>query len=244
MPNTKDISDAELHAKIALVGCKGVGKTTFFATMPGPRYMFNFEKENILPLKMIKCDMEYDDFDVSFTKKEAYEKFLAKLLEIKSRFDKGTGPRSICLDTGRDLQLALVFYIMGCKGAQIMSLPDWGLCHNQYYDRISDLLRLPCHVLINFHEDYDKDENTGKIVGTVALQGKNLPSDVLRKFNMLLHAVAEKDNKGEIKRLVYTQPDGIWPGDDKTGALDKTEELDFGKMWVKVQTKRAKAQSI
>lgn len=241
--NTKDSTDEQLLLKIAYYGPKGCGKTSFFKTMPAPRFMVNFEKENVLPLKMTKSDVEIEDISVMTEKKDAYEKLINVILELDKRFREGRGPKSVCVDTGRDMQLAVANYIMGCKGQKNLTLPDWGHCHNNFYDRLMDFLRFPCHFLITFHEGYDKDEATQQIIGGIALQGTYLPGDVLKKFNMLLHGVFDKAPNGDLIRRVETQKRSIWPADDKTGTLLPLEEPDFEKMWAKIQAKRAQAQT-
>ena len=237
MPNTKDANIETFEAKILLYAASGFGKTTMLSTMPGPRYLVNFDRENRLPLEINKVDVEYDDI-IARPDIVGYEELLKKILMLKERFKQGNGPKTICIDTGRDMYRVCMYYILKTQGKEMPTQPDWGLAHERFLQRLNDFLDMPCHLLVNFHEMMDKDDITGRILGTINLPGKDMPNEVMKKFNIKLHGVMEPGSKpGEWKRVIHTANTSMFAADDKSGALSFAEEPDLGKMLAKIQAK-------
>lgn len=237
MPNTKDADLSNVYSKILLYAASGFGKTTMFGTMTGSKYLVNFDRANRLPLEINRIDVEYDDI-LARPDIVGYESLLKIILTLKERFKQGTGPQNICIDTGRDLYRVCMYYVLKTQGKEMPTQPDWGLAHERFLQRLNDFLDMPCHLLVNFHEMMDKDEITGRILGTINLQGKDMPNEVMKKFNLKLHGVMEPGSKpGEWKRIVNTANTTMFPADDKSGALAFAEEPDLSKMMLKIQAK-------
>lgn len=226
MPNTKDATFEKFEAKILQYAISGFGKTLAFAGLPGPRYMLNFDRENRLTLEINHVDVEYDDIDCR-PGIEGYESVLKKVLEMKERFKQGKGPKSICIDTGKDLFKVCMYYVLKVQGKEMPTQPDWGLAQERCMQRLNDFLDLPCNLLVNFHEQIEKDDVKGGLFGTINVPGKDFPNEILKKFNIKLHGVTEAGAKpGEFKRLWHTKNTPLFTADDKTGALDFAEPFD------------------
>lgn len=244
MPNTKDATFDQFWAKILLYAPSGFGKTKAFGTMPPPRYLLNFDRVNRVVLEVDGVDCEYDDILVN-QDRMGYEKVLAIILKLKDSWRAGKGPKSVCVDTGRDLQQVIHNYIRAIKskGSELgpLSQPDRGMANERYISLLHELLDAPCHLLFTFHQVIDRDDITGAITGDIALEGRQLPLEVFRKFNIKLHGVIEQGEKpGVVKRLCYTVPTTIFPADDKTGCLDPVEpDPDLGRMIRKIEAKYA-----
>jgi hypothetical protein len=237
VPNTKDADLSNTFQKILLYAVSGFGKTTMFGTMPGSKYLVNFDRANRLPLEVNHIDCEYEDI---FPRPEikGYEDLLKIILQLKERFKQGTGPKNICLDTGRDLHKVCMYYVLKTQGKEMPTQPDWGLAHERYFQRLNDFLDMPCNFLMNFHEMMDKDEITGRMLGTISIQGKDTPNETMKKFNLKLHGVMEPGKApGEWIRKVHTSATAMFAADDKSGALAFSEDPDLGKIIAKIQAK-------
>lgn len=237
MPNTKDADLSTTYIKAILYAPSGFGKTTMFGTMQGSKFLVNFDRANRLPLEVNKIDCEYEDI---FPRPEikGYEDLLKIILALKERFKQGTGPQNIGLDTGRDLYRVCMYYVLKTQGKEMPTQPDWGLAHERYLQRLNDFLDMPCDLLAIFHEMMDKDEITGRILGTINLQGKDMPTEVMKKFNLKLHGVMEPGKEqGQWIRKVHTSNTAMFAADDKSGALAFAEEPNLGNIITKIRTK-------
>lgn len=240
MPNTKDATFETFWAKILFYAVSGFGKTKAFGTMPGPRYLMNFDRVNRVVLEVDGVDCEYDDILVN-QDKMGWEKVLQIILKLKDAWRVGKGPKSVCVDTGRDLQYVIQNYFRAIKKNDQLSQPDRGLANERYLGILHELLDAPCHLLFNFHQQVEKDQVTGAVIGDIALEGKALPPEVFRRFNIKLHGQIEQGNKpGEVLRRCYTVPTTMFSADDKTGCLDAIEpDPDIGRMIRKIEAKYA-----
>lgn len=246
MPNTKDATFDKFEAKVLLYAASGWGKTLAFGGFPAPRYLLNFDRENRLTLEVNHIDVDYDDIyarpDIS-----GYEEILKKILVLREQFKQGKGPKSICIDTGKDMFKVCMYYILKTQGKEMPTQPDWGLAQERCMQRLNDFIDMPCNLLVNFHEQIEKDEVRGGLFGTINVPGKDFPNDILKKFNVKLHGVTELGTgPGKFKRVINTANTALFTADDKTGALDFAEPFDtiadIEKLFNKIKTKFEKEQ--
>jgi hypothetical protein len=79
-----------------------------------------------------------------------------------------------------------------------------------------------------------QDEN-GKIIYASSMPGKTTTKDLPYFFDEVFALRAERDDKGDIQRMLQTQPDGKWTAKDRSGKLDAYEPADFGAIIKKIQ---------
>ena len=217
------------HAKILGYGVSGAGKTRFGGTMPGPRYWFNFEENNIVTLKQNGFEADYDNYD-------NYTAILSKIISLK----KSCPYNTVVVDNGYGFYKVMMDHILKLGSREVPQIQDYGLAQDRTRSLFKELLHLPAHVLIIFHEQIEKDETQGKVMGRILIQGKNFPDELPGMFNMFLRFVVVPVKDSEPARKIQTTPSLLFPAGDKYGALAPLEEPDFSKIWAKVEAKMGK----
>ena len=222
------------YARILAYGASGAGKTRFGGTMPGPRYWFNFEENNIVTLLANSVEADYDNYDEKpDSKSSGYTRIVAKIIELKAHCPYKT----IVVDNGMGFYKAIFDHILKLNNLEVARIQDWGQSGDRNKNLLKEICRLPCHVLVNFHEQLEKDETLGRVVGRIAIPGKFQPDELPGMFNMFLHFKIQPQAGKEPKRVIATTPDSLWPAGDKYGALDPIEEPDFNILWGKIEKK-------
>jgi len=239
MPITKDYDAIEkFYARILLYGPSQSGKTTFIGTMPEDRddhrgrFIINLEGKNLLPLHMAGRKFEWEDVT-------SYERLLKVIVNLRARFDRGDSdvPKTVALDGGGACYACIMKYIITNAKVEQPQIQHYFTAQQRLVSIIEEIHALPCHTVITFHDMIDKDETTGEILGNIALPGKYLPSDVLKKFNMVFHTEVDiSKEKTGVYRLC-TKRTKRYPAGDKTGVLEYHVEPDFNIIYNKVVKK-------
>lgn len=242
MPETLDKIERPTAAILGY-GQSGAGKTSFIKTMTKVFkeeriYIMNFDpKHNLMPLILgglrgIQFD-QYGDMD--------YAKVLSRIVELKNLAKKPDFPYDmIVIENGAGFHKCVLSAITSAANRpENPQIQDWGMAAERTKQRFKEILELPCHKYFTFHEQLEKDEIQGKVIGRILVSGKFLPDEIPPLFNMFLHFVAEvKPGTTELpKRVVHCAPTLIYPGGDKTGALNFVEDPNFDNMWSKVNAK-------
>lgn len=238
-------SVARPKLRILGYGESGSGKSTFGASMvnvfgASRTLIENFDPEhNLLPyITAGHKDVNFNQFKGL---PEEYDVLLQEIVRLKRlAFKPEEFPYDlIIVENGAGMHQVVMKNILklanrtDLDGARIQ---DWGIASERFKERIKDFFTLPCNIYITFHQQTDKDELLGKIVGKILIPGQKLPDEIPPLFNMFLH-FASKAVQGKVERKVYTAMDNLFPAGDKTGALDYIEEPDFKKLWDKINKK-------
>lgn len=231
MPKVSEIETP--FARGLLYGVSGSWKTATAGTMPGRKYWFNYDQDNIISLKARGIEAEYDNYD----NRDGYIQFLSKLMQLKKLAEKKEFPYDVgIVDTGQGLYRSFLQHITRLGNREEKpQIQDWGLAQDRMRDALKELMRLPWHFFCIFHEQMEKDEISGRVIGRILLAGRNFPEEVPAMFNMFLRFVvtAQKDKEETVK--VSTTPTTIWPASQKFGnALLPIEEPDLALIWDKV----------
>ena len=200
MPSGKDlILDANKRALV--YGRSGTGKTSLLGKVLEldemcPLYVFDFDLRlnSILAVvnrQRVVDGLTYDQFRDSTQPGRAFTDAEAKLREIERDIKAGKGPRTVGLDTLTFMEKS----IMG-RTLQLDGKPPTFPPQLQHYktvistieDFISKLCALNCNVIVNAHEDIDKDDITGQMVRGIGVTGKKLPSILPGYFNEVWYA--------------------------------------------------------
>lgn len=232
MPKISELTSPYVRA--CIYGPSGSGKTRFPGTAKGSKYWFNFEENNIVTLLANGVEADYDNYDDKpDSKSSGYTRIIAKIVDLK----KDCPYNVVVVDTGMGFYKAHFDHIMKLNNLEVARIQDWGLTGERVKNDLKEILRLPAHVFVIFHEQLEKDETFGRVMGRIAIPGKYLPDEIPGMFNMFLHFKVQAQAGKEPKRVVATTPDSLFPACDKYGALDPIEEPDFNKIWEKIERK-------
>jgi len=221
------------HAKILEYGVSGSWKTATAGTMPGSKYWFNYDQDNIISLAARGIEADYDNYDGQ----EGYVKTLEKLMHFKKCAEAKEGlPDVIVVDTGQGFFRSMLTHITRLAGRQEKpEIQDWGLAQERMRNMFKEFIRLPCHFIAIFHEQWEKDEVQGRSRGRILLDGRTFPDEIPAMFNCFFRFVVTpvKDKEEVVK--IHTTPNSIFPASQKFGAaLLPVEEPNLAKIWEKI----------
>ena len=82
MPKVSEIETP--YARILEYGVSGSWKTATAGTLPGRKYWFNFDQDNIISLRARGIEAEYDNYDND----QGYTQTLTKIMQLKKHAEK------------------------------------------------------------------------------------------------------------------------------------------------------------
>jgi hypothetical protein len=159
MPKTNDIKLGN-RLKLMVVGINGSGKTRFWASFPGPIYVFDFDNRLSTVKKDYpnRTDIEYDTFGISNFKD--VDKRLEKL-------QKSCPYATVVLDSITSATTAAVLYSLGethGKTVANLSVPSFDeyVVETTVVTKFLEVFKeLPCHIVITAHP-IDRLDTKGK----------------------------------------------------------------------------------
>lgn len=217
-------SDVTLqHIKSVVYGNSGVGKTTLSKTVESP-----------IVLSMESGLLSLQDSDIDYVEIKTIEALREAFGAIKPLVMQGTY-KTVILDSLSELAEIVLAHEKGQN-------KDGRQAYMQMQDKIDVVLRsfrdLPCDVVLIAHCE-QKQDDTGRMLYTASMPGKNLSKDLPYFFDLVLAMRSEKNEKGELKRFLQTYSDVQYIAKDRSGKLNPLEAPDLGSIFAKIRSPKA-----
>jgi hypothetical protein len=234
--NAKNISLENYYFKILLVGAPKTGKTHFIGTFDKPSYVFDFDDGM---LTVLGKDIEFDTFqDSNLMQPLAFTLAQKKLIEIQNTLKSENKLRVnnkevflISVDGSTMLQEVIMNRVLFQKGRagqmpQIgeMGSNDYSAVRVEYQNFISQIVALPCHIIIVCHDEPEKDQVTGAISVKPALIGR-LSTTIGGRFDFVFRT--EVVGGKPLKYRLQTRCLGAYEAGTRAAWLDVHEEADL-----------------
>jgi len=207
------------------VGKPGTGKTGLLITAPKPVLEHSFDRggtktamlKSFIERGEIICDTRFEQD--SWKDPKAFRLWETVINDLqKIGFFDALG--TYCLDSATTFAESMMYAIIKTGGkkniSRIGQLPELQDYHAQQYimvDYLNVLMSLPCHVIVNGHLTFIKDEVTGGINTGILLAGKasdKVPLVFDEKYISRIH------NK---KFVLQTRSDGYYHAETRVGGL-------------------------
>ena len=240
MPEPIGVAEATkqvLHLKILVYGTSGAGKTIFGAGFPGPILMLDCDKGalSIRASKVLGTEQKalihvvpIEDIPPGQKRPEGYDVAEAIFEELyKTKAYQGIEPKTVVVDSFTTLSqmcLSKAQYLNGHLGQQ-PTLPDYGGQRRHLEKIIKFGIAIPMHFVAICHEDYYKDENTGRLWLTPMIVGK-LARECPLYFDEVYHATVARDSKGVESYQMECTASGLLTAKSRLG-LSGSQELSF-----------------
>lgn len=198
MPNLTDLKPQE-NIKLLLFGDSGSGKTVFSTGWPGPIHVLDFDNKISSAAAFWQGqaqlnEITYENYGPVDSRGTSAERCNAAVGQMKK---DGKLPRTLVLDSLTTFSDEVMRYLMRLnpgikrfetKGAQVAAQQDYQVARLFFKQVLTELINLPCNIVVTAHIQIDKDETTGEIFRTPMLAGKlsrELPiyfSEVYRSY--------------------------------------------------------------
>jgi len=210
LKRTSDPKDT--HINLMVYAQSGSGKTYAVRTLPKP-IIISTEK-GLLSLADIDLPyIEVNNFDD-----------LADAYKWLSESDEADQYETIALDSISDIAEVVL-------AAEKSKVKDMRQAYGQLQDTMSNLVRsfrdLPKHVYMTAKAEKTQDEN-GKLLWSPSMPGNKLAQSLPYFFDEVLALRVEKDEDGNIMRMLQCASDGQWVAKDRSGVLSDFREVDLG----------------
>ncbi len=222
----RSVSQAQVtNLNAATYGQSGTGKTIFAAGFPKPILFIDTDKGTLsLKVSDIVKDkdkihvVEINDLDVGNVAPQGFDKVDNVLQSLAGGEFNGIKPRTLVIDsltTTSQMCLAKAQFLNGHLGQQ-PTLPDYG-GQRRYLEKIIKTgVGLDMHFLVVCHEDYYKDENTGRLWLTPMVVGK-LARELPLYFDEVYHAAPVVSDKGVTEYKMETSASGLITAKSRLG---------------------------
>jgi hypothetical protein len=211
----------EMNISILSYGPPGSGKTRFAATMPDPYFISldgGLKGLAVLGLK------------IPYVAVETYSDMVQVINEIKIG-KRAVGRKSIIFDHLSEATDPIVRDVLGETSKKRMDLNTWGIAVDKLKYLVKSFVDLNTKFHINMiaHEQVEKDEIRGEIMGTPATIGKFAQS-IGGMFNLFLYHQQNAQHvagKQVPTFKIHTVSYGFFKAKDQLGVLDTIEDNDF-----------------
>ncbi len=231
-PGTLSATESPRDIKVLVYGQSGTGKTVFGAGFPGPILLLDTDKG---VLSVVTTDIvsdtqkaqihpvQVDDYVGNSKEPVGYETVRMILESVASTGAySGVVPATVVVDsftTTSQMCLAKSQYLNGHLGQQ-PTLPDYG-GQRRHLEKIIKLgIGLPCHFLAICHEDWYKDENSGRLWLTPMIVGK-LAREIPLYFDEVYHTSVTRDSKGVDSYVMECSASGLNSAKSRLGLAGK-----------------------
>ena len=244
------------HMRMLLYGDSGTGKTTLLmqARKVFDRiFVLNFDPQSNLTMIAaqhgIKSGVSFLQFDESVDSPgQRWDGFIDAMVRLHNRATPEHQPDLVIIENGGEFHKLCLNYSLALRTNRQASAgktavwtnptkEDYGAAHARFYQNIRELHTMNCHTAVTFHQQIEKDEVTGVILGRLLIEGKNTPEKTPGMFNMHLHTSTQPGAIGaKPSYIVETVKQGLFQASDKSGALAPIEKADFPAMYLKIKT--------
>lgn len=232
--------------RVLAYGVSGSAKTTTgaMAVMHEGFYpMYVFDWDLRIGSLRAKLDRQYwdriqsDPYRDVRTQGEAFAIMQAKIDRLEAE-----GYKSIMIDSGTFCLLGIMARVLlldgGKPATSTPQLQNYMQQQSLFKDVVSRLCSKSLHVIMNCHEDNQKDEVSGRLFKAVDLTGK-LANQVPGYFNEIWHMEVVTTTSGTIYS-VRTRSDFTYAARTSYKTLDSLEAQD--KIWGKIVKERSEVQ--
>jgi len=226
--------------KVAIIGDSGSGKTSLAASAPGKAYWFCFEQGmmSVARKPEYRDKIEFDDYPVgdmvegkhSFQRAEAN---LDYLVANPAAYDVVVIDSLLSLS---EVTLDFVQLQEGSQGEPPRGFEAWGKL-GAYGNRfLYKFMNLKCNKILICHEEYDKDETTGRMVYKMAAKGKQINTHLPKHFDEIWRTMTVPQQDGSTKYTVLTKGgDSKFKAKSRFDCFDKMEVPNMTDMLAKVK---------
>lgn len=204
---------------VLVYGGSGTGKTQFAATFNAVGNVVFIDFDSGLKTVRGWKDVSYFTVLETLPKPSAYVSFMRLLPQLEKRIINGEF-NTVCLDsltTFSECVLNAVMYESGKLG-QNPSFVEWGEQMRRIKSVIDRLLVLPCNIVVTAHEQFEKDELSGKVWCLPLVTGK-LATRISLYFDEVYHLQVEA-NKDSSSYTMLTRPDRYYTAKSRIGFKD------------------------
>ncbi len=203
--------------KVLVYGQSGAGKTTLAKTVPGVLVLS--AEAGLLALQ--SAEVDYTEVKTIGDLREAYTFLLG---------DKKYS--TIILDSVSEI--AEVVLSAATKEAK-----DPRQAYGAMQDDLTALIRafrdLPGKNVVFIAKAEKTQDETGKLLWSPAMPGQKLGQQMPYFFDLVLALRVEKNEAGEVVRVIQTGADSSWSAKDRSGKLEMWEPADLGKIFNKIR---------
>lgn len=200
-------------------GGSGTGKTYLAGTFnsKGPVVFIDFDNG----LKTVRGwkDISYFTVLETLPVPSAYKNFMKLLPQLEKRVKEGEF-KTVCLDsltTFSECTLNSAMYEAGKLG-QNPTFGEWGEQMRRIKAVIDRLLVLPCNIVVTAHEQFEKDELSGKVWCLPLVTGK-MATRISLYFDEVYHLQVESSKDGSAFTML-TRPDRYYTAKSRIGFKD------------------------
>ncbi len=217
-------NNAKTCRSFLLYGASGTGKTRLACQFPRPL--------------VLACDpgsyggmLSGAKYGPKYVLIQTYQQYLAILPQLKQ--DAGKEFDTLVVDSLTYFQRITMYDILSRSGKELPRFEDWGLCQERLRNLLMVLSALPCNFVVTAVENIDKDELTGRIMGTPSVPGKlarELPQAVDACLHLFVSSGYDTQGKRKVAYKMSSAPDDIWQAKDRTETLAPELPTEFASL--------------
>lgn len=230
--------------RLIVFGATGAGKSTFGATMPGPRFIIAADPNAAVPLHRTFDDLpreylpptEKNRRPVGYATVDTFSEVM-DAVSLLEREGPSRGIQSVIVDSLTSVSELCSYEIMGKKRGQAMegklSIPDYGNLFVKLDTLRHRLHQLPMHVLwlagTKRVRNNPFNNNAQSTEEPPRMEGPDLMGQSAERFPANCQAslfIERYIENGKTRARLRTQPDGEVVAKDNTGTLSRYEVAD------------------
>lgn len=223
--------------KLLVYGQSGAGKTVFAAGAPKPLFLdFDGKVSSAASYFSVNdperlAEISYEDMTDVPGQPRPFRRFKAVLAQLQKEAAEGKlKHETVVVDSLTLFIDALMADIMaenpGVKRVNgVPALQDFQIMNIQFKDVMSQLLSLPCHVIVIGHITSETNQETGKIFWKPLVPGKL--ADRLPQIFTEVYRAYVVHNKGQTEYLCQTSSDGDYVCRTQVPGLPQHVPSDF-----------------
>ena len=199
----------EPKLKVLVLGDYGTGKSRFASTAPEPIFLFDFDRGAV---SYAHRRVYVPDYFLTETPAPQVFQLMERDLDMLIKNEHPEGKfETVVLDSLTTMMKEAMNLAVAKKPLPPDTPPIWNVHYplvKVYMDRILDRLRrLPTHLIVIGHVDYQRNEITGEILATPSVTG-NLKTYIPAIFDEVYFAdvIQTKDGK---QYVLHTAPTGF-----------------------------------
>ncbi len=199
----------EPRLKILVLGDYGTGKSRFASTFPEPIFLFDFDRGAV---GYAHRKVYVPDYLLTETPVQQVFQSMERDLDLLIKGEHPEGKfETVVLDSLTTLMKEAMNLAITKKPLPPDTPPVWNVHYplvKVYVDRILDRIRrLPTHVVVIGHVDYQRNEITGEILATPSITG-NLKTYIPAIFDEVYFADVVQTREGK-QYVLHTAPSGF-----------------------------------